>query len=321
MDATCRLCGNPADVATTEGADGLCAACAKRAQRRRSIFDVSTTAAPEKPAAAPPGPEEPPAPRGEDLSALQEEMRLIDLRDLARRTQEGLAARAPVDDSEAPLLVHEAVMLVDSLAPASLGAATNDEETSPEARDPAPASTPFPTPAEAAQKRWRAAGSGAALLLVMGTLVAVKARLRDEAPSEALTPEQADPAAPASPERTGPVSTTQDPSSKEGASGAPSAIPPAKPTSTPASAPKRAPVSHPSPPPSRPRAPAPAAPADNRGAADPAAHIDLLDAMQAAVAKHSAPPGAPKRGCPPASGAAPGSPPCPRAAPRTSNLP
>ncbi len=46
------------------------------------------------------------------------------------------------------------------------------------------------------------------------------------------------------------------------------------------------------------RAPAPVETADPRADATP--HVDLLDAMQAAVARHSAPPGAVKVDCPPA---------------------
>jgi hypothetical protein len=47
-------------------------------------------------------------------------------------------------------------------------------------------------------------------------------------------------------------------------------------------------------------------------------HVDLLDAMQEAVSRRSAPASAPKGDCPPTPGGGSGAPsPCARAAPRT----
>ena len=40
MDATCKFCGKPAEFEVAAGGGATCGRCAKRAERRRLIFDV-----------------------------------------------------------------------------------------------------------------------------------------------------------------------------------------------------------------------------------------------------------------------------------------
>jgi hypothetical protein len=342
MDATCILCGNPADVATIEGAEALCAACAKRAKRRSLIFDVSTTAAPREstPTPTPTPTLEVAFDDREEPSSQQQETRMLDLRDLARLTRESLAALPRAEEPEAQLSVHEALRLVDSLAPTALvpapvdlgsaSEAANESESESKSASEAPrlAAT---TPSRPARRRLRAAYGGFTLLIGVGALLAVKARSERETSSAAIAPEPTEQAEPMTQsELAAPLSATPTPSVKDVASVAPAQGTSAKATSatttTPAVAAKRVPVApppSPSLPPARPRTPAPAAVEENRATAEPDAtpHVDLLGAMQAAVEKRSSTPGAVKGGCVPTPGAAPGAPsPCARATPRTSPL-
>lgn len=307
MDATCKICGNPAEVGAMAGAGATCASCAKRAERRRLIFDVgeSPTSGRETPT-----PQEG-APAGE--SSPPEETRMVDLLNLARRTRESLANTPGKETLEIPISVREAILLVDSISPASI-------EPAPLApaplavglglgldADPYPLGAPTsPTPA---RRRLHAIYSGIGLLVVMAGLVVAKARVGQEvasaaglAPGEgesttALTATPQTPATAASPVVAAPTSTTT-----------PTA------TAAPAATPRRAPIR---PAPTRPKAPAADGAPEMRASADatPPTHSDLLGAMAAAVAAHSAPSSAPKVDSTPA-------PPSPsvRGEPRTSPL-
>ena len=302
MDATCRACGKPAEIAGTDGGEATCAACSERDQRRRLIFDVSASKTPAtaRRESAFEGPESP-----------HEETRMLDLRDLVRLSRLSLATVPPQEEHDPPLSVHEAILLVDSLSPpvhvepvkADVEAPKPIEEVmSIEAAEPVeePSSQP-------ARSRWRAAYSGIALLMVMVGMVTAKARMSQDKASEArLAPEPPAPVAQ--------VSSTQELPAADvsSAAPAPSALVTAAAAST--SAPRKAPVIRPVA--TRPRAPAPADTAESRAAAaTETPHVDLLDAMQAAVSKHSAPPSPPKEDCLPTPGGAPS--PCARAVPRT----
>lgn len=321
MDATCRSCGKPAEVSAMAGAEVTCAACSGRAQRRRLIFDVSTSKA-----SAPPAPPGLPAPPAETplTSAFEgppsphEETRMLDLRDLVRLSRERLATTRSQEEQEPPLNVREASLLVDSIAaPAVLdppkievGASEPIEEIRPiEASRSVEAASPGPAP-----RRLRAVYSGLALLIVMVGMVAVRARIaREEVSAARLAPEQ--------PEQAAQLSSTQEQPAADTPKAAPVPSAPPSATAAPTATPRKTPVIRPALP--RPRAPAPADTAESRAAAAPETtpHVDLLDAMQAAVSKRSAPASAPKVDCPPTPGGGSGAPsPCARAAPRTSPL-
>jgi hypothetical protein len=294
MDATCRFCGKPDEIGATLDKDARCGACAKRARQRRAIFDVSESGTPPRDATTRPDQE------ASVLPSAPEETRMLDLRDLAKRTRQALATVPEKDDADALLNVREAILLVDSIAPASL------DEPPPIAAAPADADPSPPavrTSSTPARRRLNAIYSGVGLLFVMAAMVVAKANMgREVASAAALAPEQV--------ETPAPPSTTTQPAPTAAAPRAPATAATAKPAVTPPRAPPRAA-------PPRPKAPV-AAPADTpevRAAAEPTAtpHVELLDAMAAAVAAHSAPPAAPKVDCPP--GAAGGSgttSPCPR---------
>ncbi len=282
MDATCRLCGNPAVVVTADGAS-TCGACAKRAERRKLIFDVTEGATAPRPAAS------------STPSSPPEETRMHDLRDLAKRTQASLATVPRADELDVPLDVREALLLIDSIAPASIDPAAP-------AVDPAPAPSPLPAASRPATRRLRAIYTGLGLLVIMASLVVAKAQMgREVASAAGLAPDEGQATALLLPT---PLATAAEaapvaagPTAAPSVTAAPTAPPP-KPKARPA--------------PPRPR-PTPADTPEIRAAAEPAAtpHVDLLDAMQAAVAAHSAPPAAPRVNCAPG---APGGPGCPRAA-------
>jgi hypothetical protein len=320
MDATCRSCGKPAEVSAMEGAEATCAACSERAQRRRLIFDVSATKASAAPAAPAPPPlpaETPDTFAFEGPPSPHEETRMLDLRDLVRLSRLSLARRSQ-EEHEPPLSVREAVLLVDSIAApavleppkAEVEASEPIEEIRPvEASRSVEGASPGP-----ARRRLRAIYSGLALLIVMVGLIAVRANIaREDTSTARLAPEQ--------PELVAQMSSTQEQPATDISSPAPA--PSARPSATaaPTATPRKTPVMRPPPP--RPRAPAPADTAESRAAAAPETtpHVDLLDAMQAAVSKRSAPASAPKGDCPPTPGGGSGAPsPCARAAPRTSPL-
>ncbi|MEO5731210.1 MAG: hypothetical protein ABIV93_29725 [Byssovorax sp.] len=279
-------------------------------------------------ASAPPAPPARPAPPAETplASAFElegppsphEETRMLDLRDLVRLSRERLATTRSQEEQEPPLSVREASLLVDSLAaPAALDppkveveASEPIEEIRPiEASRSVEAASPGP-----ARRRLRSVYSGLALLIVMVGMIAFRAKMaREEASTATLAPEQ--------PELAAQLSSTQEQPAADIPTAAP--VPSARPSATaaPTATPRRPPVMRPALP--RPRAPAPADTAESRAAAAPETtpHVDLLDAMQAAVSRSSAPASAPKVDCPPTPGGGSGAPsPCARAAPRTSPL-
>ena len=235
---------------------------------------------------------------------------MLDLLDLAERTRQALATAPEADDGDVPLNVHEAILLVDSIAPASI----EDPpplDVAPVAAPPAP---PTPTTSSTpARRRLRAIYSGAGLLVLMATMVLVQARMgREVASAAALRPDPGEttallPEAPQTPSIAAPpVATTRAPTA-----------PPATTATTSPKGPPRAPA------PPRPRPPVAADTPDIRAAAEPTAtpRVDLLDAMAAAVAARSAPPAAPKGDCPPIPPGRSGTPsPCARAGTRTSPL-
>jgi hypothetical protein len=294
MDATCRFCGNPAEVVTTDG-DSTCGACSKRAERRRLIFDVSE-------GAAPPRDKEHSAP-----SSPPEETRMHDLRDLAMRTRASLATARRADDLDVPLDVREAILLIDSIAPASIDPARAAVDPSPPSSPP---SSPVPTTSRPATRRLRAVYSGVGLLVIMAGLVVAKAQVgREVASAAGLAPEQVEttallPATAQAPSTEAPLIAAR-PTAAPSVTAAPTA-PPQKTKARPA--------------PPRPKAPTPAETPEIRAAAEPTAapRVDLLDAMQAAVAAHSAPAAAPKVNCTPGAPSGSG---CPRAATGASSNP
>ncbi len=318
MDATCRSCGKPAEASAREGAEVTCAACSGRARRRRLIFDVSASKASAAPPMPAPPAETPLTSAFEGPPSPHEETRMLDLRDLVRLSRERLATTRSQDEQEPPLSVHEASLLVDSIAaPAVLeppkveveAAEPIEEIRTIEASRSFKAASPGP-----ARRRLRAVYPGLALLSMMVGMIAVRARM---APEEASTARLAPPP----PELAAQLSSTQEQPAADipKAAPAPSARPSA--TAAPTAAPRKTPVMRPALP--RPRAPAPADTAESRAAAAPETtpHVDLLDAMQAAVSRGSAPATAPKVDCPPTAGVGSGAPsPCVRAAPRTSPL-
>jgi hypothetical protein len=308
MDATCRFCGKPAEFGAVGDGDAACGACARRAQRRRAVFDVSEI-------------ETPPSSREGDArserasdapSSPPEEMRMLDLLALAKRTRQALATAPEADLGDGPLSVHEAILLVDSIAPASMEEPPTIEATpipapavAPEAPPAARASTPPP------RRRMHAIYSGIGLLVVMAAMVVAKARVgREVASAAALGPDPGETTAPLS-------ETPQTPST----AAAPVATTKATTVTTATTSPKGPPRAAPP----RPR-PTVAPPADSpevRVAAEPTAtpHVELLDAMAAAVAAHSAPPAAPKGDPPPTPPGGSGAPsPSARAGTRTSPL-
>jgi hypothetical protein len=328
MDVTCRSCGNPAEVAVTEGAEATCGLCSKEAELRRLIFDVTASDTPAARARARARARREAESEG---PSSNEETRLLDLRDLARISRESLASLPPKEEIEAPLNLHDAILLVKSITPAAVepvkievaeeaviaAAAPDTDDAEIEIDAPRPVVV---TSASPARRRWRAAYSGVALLIVMAGLVAAKAKIAREKAFAAVQRSEAR-------ESTAQVSSTAPPPAAEAAVAAsmPSALPSAG--AAPTSTPRKTPATHPVAP--RPRAPAPApAPApvdtaDPRASAGPEAtpHVDLLDAMQAAVSRHSAPPSVVKGDCPPGPEGSSGAPsPCARAAPRTSPL-
>lgn len=310
MDATCRFCGKPATLGATLGEGATCGTCAKRDQRRRMIFDVSESGTSTRYTGAP---SERPS---SEPSSPPEEMRMLDLLALARRTRQALETVPEAADVDVPLSVREAILLVDSIAPASLDAPPT--RSAPPAIDAPPAQIePPPPPAKTsstpARRRLHAIYSGVGLLVVMAAMVAAKATMGHEvASTAALAPEEAETTAPLS-------ATPQAPSTAASPVATTQAT--TKPAVTPPMAPPR-----PAPPRPKPPVAAPAETAVVRAAAEPTAtpRVDLLDAMAAAVAAHSAPPGppaAPRVDCPPISPGGSGTPsPCARAGTRTSPL-
>ena len=313
MDATCKICGDPADVGAKAGAGATCASCTKRAERHRLIFDVG-----ESPTSGrePPTPREG-APAAE--SSPREETRMVDLLNLARRTRESLANTPEKETLEIPISVREAILFVDSISPASIEPAPPAPPPLEVGLDPAPYPLGAPTSPTPARRRLQAIYSGIGLLVVMAGLVVAKARVGQEVASAAgLTPEAGESTAtltatpqtlatPASPVFAAPKSTTT-------------------PTVAPAATPRRAPTR---PAPTRPKAPADDGAPEMRASADstPPSHSDLLGAMAAAVAAHSAPSSAPKVDSTPAPPGGPGGPggpgapsPSVRGEPRTSPL-
>jgi hypothetical protein len=307
MDATCRFCGKPAETGADGLGDATCGACAKRAQRRRAIFDVSEAGASS--------PREAGAERASDVpSSPPEEMRMRDLLDLARRTRQALATVPEADDSDALLSVHEAILLVDSIAPASL-------EEPPTIEAASPATPPAPPPAKASptptRRRLHAIYSGIGLLVIMAAMVVAKARMgREVASAAALGPDRGETTAPPA-ETPETPSTAAPPVATIATTGATKVTPAPTATTSPKAPPRAAPP--------RPKPPvaAPADPPEARVAAEPPAtpHVELLDAMAAAVASHSAPPAAPRVDSPPTPPGGPGAPsPSARAGTRTSPL-
>jgi hypothetical protein len=305
MDATCKFCGNPAEVGAIEDGESTCGPCSKRAQRRRLIFDVGGGRETSR--------RDTPTPLEQALEALPssppEETRMLDLRDLARRTRQALETVPEIDEGDFPISVREAILMADSIAPASI------EPARTEAAPPPPADPP-PSSPDSTTRRLNALYSGVGLLLVMAALVVAKARMGREVASAApLTPEQSEPITLLS-------ATSQAPS----ADALPAAVTPGATTRataapiTTTSAPRKAPP-RPAPPP--PKKPAPADTTEVRAATEPtvAPKVVLLDAMAAAVAAHSSPTSAPKVDCPPAPPGGSGTPsPCARGATRTSPL-
>lgn len=240
---------------------------------------------------------------------------MLDLRDLMRLTQLSIAPPPPPpDDLIAPLSVREAALLLDSIAPSSIDPAPA------EVAAPQPSLPDAPTSPSPARRRLRAVYSGFTVLIVMASLVAIKGRVtREEASAAGLTPMQGElfpePAEPDTRTATRPEAPSEG--ALKTASG-PSAKPNA--TAAPTSKPRKAPV--PAAPPRRP--PTPMENGPSRAAAapapEPAPHVDLMEAMSAAVAAHDAPPRAPKGDCPPTPAGSPLSP-CARAGTRTSPLP
>jgi hypothetical protein len=299
MDATCKFCGNPAEVATTDRGEAECATCSKRAQRRRLIFDVSEGTTHRRHA---------PTPLEEALEGLaspHEETRMLDLRDLARRTRERLATAPEAEECEVPLSVREAILLVDSIAPTSI-------DPAPAEVDPSTPATPAtPASSSPARRRLRAVYSGIGILIVMAGIVAAKARMgREEASAAALAPTQT--------EAIPPLSTPSELPIADVSPVAPAPRPTPKGTAAPTSTPRKVP-GRAAPP--RPRPPSPADTPEIRAATEPGAttHVDLMGAIEAAVAAHSPPSSAPKGDCPPtAAGGTP--PPCARGGTKTSPL-
>jgi hypothetical protein len=289
MDATCKICGNPSGIPATVGAETTCAACSKRAQRRRMIFDVSANESGRE-SMRPPPPEPTPVETG---PSEPEETRMLDLRDLMRLTQQSLAPPPPqpLEDLNAPLSVHEAALLVDSIAPASFDPALTEVAARPTILPEAPTS---PSPA---RRRLRAVCSGFTVLVVMASLVAIKGRMAgEEASAAGLDPAQAE-LFPSQVEQDARMATSPVPAPEGALTATPT--PSAKPSATvaPTSAPRRAPVR--SAPPPR-RTPTPVENGPSRAAAAPEAPpeatppVDLMKAMNDAVKAHDAPPRAPK---------------------------
>ena len=275
MDATCKTCGNSAQIEATAGGGLPCAACVKRADRRRLIFDVGErpTSAPATKAAGDEG--------RSAASSPPEETRMLDLLSLARRSQERLATLPRLETLEVPLSVREAILLVDSIAPASIEPAPVDVAPAP----PGEPTSPSPT-----RRRLHAVYSGAGLLVVMAVLVVVKAQMGQEVASAAGIVASVDEATAmllATP-ATAPSPVIAAPTPTPAVTVAPTAAPRRAPTPTP-----------PRPAPTHPKATAADAP-EARASADPTAtpHVDLLGAMAAAVAAHSAPPSAPRAAMP-----------------------
>ncbi len=168
MDATCRSCGNPAEVAATEDAEAACAQCSKQAERRRLIFDVTASDTPAARARARARWEA----ESEGPPSSSEETRMLDLRDLARISRESLASLPAKEEHEAPLNLHDAILLVKSITPSAVAPAKVEvaervadavsAEAAPDAED---AEVEAPRPVEVAssrpaRRRWRAAYSG-----------------------------------------------------------------------------------------------------------------------------------------------------------------
>lgn len=277
MDATCKICGNPAEIATTGGGRVPCASCARREGRRRLIFDVGEKTASARATEAQHDDERraPPSP--------PEETRMLDLQSLAKRTRDSLASlpyQEPTETLEVPLSVREAILLVDSIAPASI---------EPAPIDVVPYPLGEPTSPSPARRRLRAVYSGAGLLVVMAGLVVAKARMGQEvASAAAIVPGGGESTALLMTAPESPAATA----SPTVATPAPTATVAPAPTVAPAATPHHAPTSQPK---ARPRAPVVDAP-DTRASTDPTAtpRVDLLGAMAAAVAAHSAPPSAPR---------------------------
>jgi hypothetical protein len=307
MEATCKYCRNPAEVAATDGSEATCEACSKRAQRRRLIFDVGESTTPRRNTPTPletalgtlPSPEEP---------SPHEETRMLDLRDLARRTRQNLATVPDAEECDAPLSLREAILLVDSIAPASFDPAPAEVDPSP---PPAPSPLATEAPPGHARRRLRAVYSGLGVLVVMAGLVAAKARMvREEASAAGLDP--------APTELVATQAASLVPPTTGVAPAAPAPSPTPRATAAPTATPRKVPV-HAAPP--RPRAPTPADTGERRAAAEPEAppKVDLMDAIQAAVAAHSAPSSAPKGDCPPTAAGGSGTPsPCARGGTKTS---
>lgn len=306
MDATCRFCGKPAEFGAVGDGDAACGACAKRAQRRRAIFDVSEAATPSsreadaKPERAIDVPSSPP-----------EELRMLDLLDLANRTRQALATAQEADSGDGPLSVHEAILLVDSIAPASMG--------EPPTIEPAPApASPAPPAARASapppRRRMHAIYSGIGLLVVMAAMVVAKARMgREVASAAAVGPDEGETTAPP-----GEIPQTPYAGAAPVATTKATTVTPVTTAPTPPKGPPR-----PAPPRPKPTVAPPADPPEIRAAAEPTAtpHVELLDAMAAAVAAHSAPPAAPRGDAVPTPPGGAGTPsPSARAGTRTSPL-
>lgn len=322
MDATCRSCGNPAEVAATEDAEPACAQCSKRAEQRRLIFDVTASDTPAARARARARREA----ESEGPPSSNEETRMIDLRDLARISRESLASLPAKEEHEAPLNLNDAILLVKSIAPpaappvkAGVAEDVADAVSAEAAPDVEEAELEGPRPVEVAsstpaRRRWRAAYSGVGLLIVMVGLVAAKAKIAREKAYASVLSSKAH-------EVTSQMTSTPPLPTADVAvvASAPSARPSAG--AAPSATPRKTPAIRPVAPHPRAPAPTPADTADSRAGAGPDAtpHVDLLDAMQAAVARHSTPPSVVKQDCPPAPEGSSGTlSPCARAAPRTS---
>jgi hypothetical protein len=322
MDATCRSCGNPAELPATEDAEAACGPCSKQAELRRLIFDVTASDTPAARARARARREA----ESEGPPSSNEETRMLDLRDLARISRESLASLPAKEEHEAPLNLNDAILLVKAITPSAaapakvevvegiadtVSAEATSEVEGAEVEAPRPVEVASSSPA---RRRWRAAYTGVALLIVMAGLVAAKAKIAREKAFASVLSSRVH-------EVTGQMSSTPPLPTVDVAvvASTPSAQPSAG--AAPTATPRKTPPIRPGAP--HPRAPAPADTSDPRAGAgtDAAPHVDLLDAMQAAVARHSAPPSAVKVDCPPGPEGSSGAPsPCARAAPRTSPL-
>lgn len=280
MDATCKFCGKPAEFEVAPGDGTTCGRCAKRAERRRLIFDVGEGPSSGREAEAPQDPARSMEP------SPPEEMRMFDLLNLAKRTRDSLTTLDGAETLEVPLSVREAILLVDSIAPAAIAPASFGVDSHPLGP---PSSTPSPSPTSSTptRRRLRAVYSGVGLLAVMAALVVVKASVgREVASAAGLAPDPSESAAVL-------LATPQtQATSAPPVVAAPTTAP--KAPAAPATMPRRAPTQ---PTPTRPRAPADTP--QIRVAADaPTPPVDLLGAMAAAVAARSAPSGAPRVGSP-----------------------